>query len=161
MGELLNSMRIDDSLVIRHLKAVSDQDALDKMANMLLSKGIVKESYIPAVKEREIVYSTGLACEDMGVAIPHTDAEHVNIQAMGVGILDEPVQFAQMGTPEIKVDVKIIFMLAIKEPHKQMEFLQALMGIFAEAGKLNRLLETKDEQEIVSVLREYFENGNN
>ena len=160
MSELLNSMRIDDTIIIRHLNATSDQDALDKMAKMLLSRGIVKESYISAVKEREIVYSTGLACEDMGVAIPHTDAKHVNIQAISVGILDEPVQFAHMGTPEIKVDVKIIFMLAIKEPHKQMEFLQTLMDIFAQKGQLNRLLETKDEQEVVSVLKEYFENVN-
>lgn len=160
MSELLNSMRIDDSMVIRHLNAVNDQDALDKMANLLLSKGIVKESYVSAVKEREIVYSTGLACEDMGVAIPHTDAKYVNVQAICVGILDEPVQFSHMGTPEVKVDVKIIFMLAIKEPHKQMEFLQALMNIFVQKGKLNLLLETKDEKEVVSILKEYFEDVN-
>ena len=46
MSELLNSMRIDDSMVIRHLNAVNDQDALDKMANLLLSKGIVKERFL-------------------------------------------------------------------------------------------------------------------
>lgn len=157
MTQLLNDMHIDANLVIRHLHAESDQDALEQMANMLLKQGIVKESYIPAVKARELEYSTGLQCEDMGVAIPHTDAEHVNVQAIGIGVLDEPVFFAQMGTPEIKVEVKVIFMLAIKEPHKQMEFLQALMSVFADTGKLPKLLNLESNEAVVSTFQSFFE----
>lgn len=157
MTQILNDMHIDASLVIRHLHASSDQDALDQMANMLYKEGIVKESYIPAVKQREVEYSTGLQCEDMGVAIPHTDSEHVNVQAIGIGILDEPVQFAQMGMPEIKVDVRIIFMLAIKEPHKQMEFLQALMAVFAGSGKLPKLLDLDSNEAVVTTFTSFFD----
>ena len=156
MSQLLDDMHVDETLIIRHLHASSDQDALEQMASMLQKEGIVKESYIPAVKAREVEYSTGLQCEDMGVAIPHTDAEHVNVQAIGIGVLDEPVQFAQMGTPEIKVDVKIIFMLAIKEPHKQMEFLQALMSVFAEQGKLPKLLNLDSNKAVLDTFVAFF-----
>lgn len=156
MAQLLDDMHVDEKLILRHLHATSDQDALEQMATMFLKERIVKESYIPAVKNREKEYSTGLQCEDMGVAIPHTDAEHVNVQAIGIGILDEPVIFAQMGTPEIKVEVSIIFMLAIKEPHKQMEFLQALMGVFSEQGKLPKLLNKDSNQAVLATFQSFF-----
>lgn len=156
MCAVLNDMYVGKNLVICNLKATSDQDALDQMSNMLLKEKIVKESYIPAVKAREIEYSTGLQCEDMGVAIPHTDAEHVNVQAIGIGILDEPVKFKQMGAPEIDVEVKIIFMLAIKEPHKQMEFLQALMTAFQSKGKLLEMLDCVSEEDVVKTFQSFF-----
>lgn len=156
MCAVLNDMYVGKNLVICNLKATSDQDALDQMSNMLLKEKIVKESYIPAVKAREIEYSTGLQCEDMGVAIPHTDAEHVNVQAIGIGILEEPVKFKQMGAPEIDVEVKIIFMLAIKEPHKQMEFLQALMTAFQSKGKLLEMLDCVSEEDVVKTFQSFF-----
>lgn len=156
MSQLLDDMHVDEKLILRHLHATSDQDALKQLANVMLEEGIVKESFIPAVMAREVEYSTGLQCEDMGVAIPHTDSEHVNIQAIAIAVLDEPVQFAQMGTPEIKVDVKIMFMLAIKEPHKQMEFLQALMSVFSETGKLPQLLNLDSNQAVVETFAGFF-----
>lgn len=153
---ILNDMHIDANLVITHLRAKDDQDALYQVASVLLKEGIVKESYIPAVKAREVEYSTGLQCEEMGVAIPHTDSEHVNIQAIGIGILEEPVRFKQMGAPDIEVEVRIMFMLAIKEPHKQMDFLQALMAIFMEQGKLPALLKCDTSEEVVKTFTSFF-----
>ena len=150
MCAVLNDMYVGKNLVICNLKASSDQDALDQMSHMLLKEKIVKESYIPAVKAREIEYSTGLQCEDMGVAIPHTDAEHVNVQAIGIGILETPVKFKQMGAPEIDV------MLAIKEPHKQMEFLQALMTAFQSKGKLLEMLDCVTEEDVVKTFQSFF-----
>lgn len=156
MSQLLDDMHVDEKLVIRQIHATSDQDALEQMASMLLKEGIVKESYIPAVKAREIEYSTGLQCADMGVAIPHTDAEHVNVQALGIGILETPVAFAQMGSPDVTVQVEIIFMLAIKEPHKQMQFLQALMSVFAQSGMLPKLLHLDTNKQVVETFATFF-----
>lgn len=156
MCAVLNDMYIGTNLVIRHLDAKSDQDALDQLSHLLLKERIVKDSYIPAVKAREVEYSTGLQCEDMGVAIPHTDSEHVNVQAIGIAILDNPVKFKQMGAPEIDVEVKIIFMLAIKEPHKQMEFLQALMTAFQSKGKLLEMLDCVTQEDVVKTFQSFF-----
>ncbi len=47
-----------------------DLQAVDILANKLLEEGIVKPSYIPAVKKREIEFCTGLQFEDMGIANP-------------------------------------------------------------------------------------------
>lgn len=157
MSKLRNDMYVDASLVCMDLHAINDEDALDQMATMLLKNGIVKESYLPAVKAREIEFSTGLLCEDMGVAIPHTDAEHVNRQAIGIGILKEPVLFRQMGTVDEMVPVKLIFMLAIKEPHQQMEFLQTLMMAFMDKGKLVHLYQADSATEVVKTFETFFE----
>lgn len=151
MAKTWNDMYLDEKLVYMHLQADSDKEALDKMAGMLLQEGIVKESYIPAVKAREIEYATGLQCDEMGVAIPHTDAEHVNIQAIGIGILDKPVKFIQMGTDNQEVEVELIFMLAIKEPHKQMDLLQSLMMAFMDKDKLSSLAACETPKEVIKM----------
>lgn len=156
MCAVLNDMYVGKNLIIQHLNAVDDQDALSQLSKLLYQEGIVKETYIQAVKAREIEYSTGLQCEDMGVAIPHTDAEHVNVQAIGIGILETPVNFKQMGAPDVDVKVKLIFMLAIKEPHKQMEFLQALMMAFQSKGKLLEMIDCTTQEDVVYTFQTFF-----
>ena len=112
---------------------------LDQMAARMLAEGMVKESYAAAIKKREAVYATGLELPEMGIAIPHTDPEHVNTPALCLGILREPVSFGAMGMADQRVDVRVVFMLSIKEPHAQLKVLQALMKVFQEEGRLSAL----------------------
>lgn len=159
MSDICKDMHFDEALVFQHIKAKDTMDALEQMAMMLYREGIVKKSYIDAVMKREKEYPTGLACQDMGVAIPHTDAQHVLVQAIGIGILDTPVRFHAMGTMDQGVEVKVIFMMAIKEPHKQVDFLQALMMAFMEQGKLNRIVKASSKKEIVETFTSFFNKG--
>ena len=48
-------------------------DVLNEMADYLAAKGAVKPSYGAAVIARENVFPTGIPCEPIGVAIPHSD----------------------------------------------------------------------------------------
>jgi len=115
-------------LVIMGLEAETDQEAIGIMARMLYDQGYVKESYIQAVKEREKEFFTGLGFEEMGVAMPHTDAVHVNRQAIGIGILKKPVRFRTMGELDGALDVQLMFMLAINKPDKQLDFLSHMIA---------------------------------
>lgn len=144
----LGSVYISDELVVLNLEAHTDIEAIDILARHLFDKGVVKESYINAVKEREKVFSTGLPCAEYGVAIPHTDIEHVNQDAVGIAILKNPVKFKMMGTPDIEVDVKMMFMLSLKTPHGQLSFLQALMEIFQDDEALASLVKLDDPKAI-------------
>ena len=132
----LGDILISPELVILGLEASTDQEAIEKLANRLLEKGVVKESYVPAVKQREVDFCTGLGFEEMGVAIPHTDSIHVNQQAIGIGILKNPVTFCAMGMPDEKVEVKIMFMLAIQKPDSQITFLGKMIDVFQQPGCL-------------------------
>lgn len=154
--KLLEGMNVKPNLVMMDIEASTGQQALDILANRLFEEGIVKKSYIAAVKARETEYCTGLQFEEMGIAIPHTDVEHVNQGAIGIGILKRPVPFCFMGMPEISVDVEIMFMMAIKEAHTQIEFLQALMTIFQTKGRLKAIKACKTPEEVVDTFQSFF-----
>lgn len=77
----------------------------------------MKDSFAENVLKREEVFPTGLLINDVGIAIPHTDAEHVNDSQIAFMSLKTPVTFYEMGTADKEISVSLIFMLALKEPH--------------------------------------------
>ena len=142
------------------LQADTKEDALKKLGTLLLQNGYVKDSFIPAILGREAEYATGLPTGDIGVAIPHTDAIHVNRQAVAVGILENPVQFCIMGDPDnTPVNVSIIFMLAVPDKDKVMAMLQQLMEIIPDKEYLTSLGSTKDRAKMVEMLDEKLNAG--
>ena len=155
-AKILGQMCFDENLVAMHVNAVDDQDAIDQVAKVMLREGMVKDSYPDAVKAREKVYATGLELLDIGIAIPHTDPEHVIQPAIALGILDHPVQFVGMGEPDKRVNVEIIFMHSILEPHSQLTILQKLMKVFQTEGKLTTLKNAKDAKEAAALLSTYL-----
>lgn len=153
-NKILGEMVFDDTLVKFNIKAESNLDAIGQLAGLLVEQDLVKDSYIPAIKAREEIYATGLELLDMGIAIPHTDPDHVNEPAMALGILEEPVTFCGMGEPDKQIDVQIMFMLAIKEPHAQLKILQALLKVFQHEGKLTALKNCKTQKEAADMLQQ-------
>ncbi|WP_416334717.1 PTS sugar transporter subunit IIA [Anaerococcus sp. DFU013_CI05] len=131
-------------------------EALDSIAQLLLDMGLVKDSYIKAIRKREKTFPTGLEFENYAIAIPHTDSEHVNSEAMVINILDKPVRFGQMGTEGLHTDVNIIVMLAIKNKEKQVPYLQALIEIFQDKEKVNILLECQNNDIIEKTFKNYL-----
>ena len=128
------------------------EEALSYLADKLTSKGIVKESYKQAIIDREHVFPTGLQFEAYGIAIPHTDVEHVNKEQM---TLKEAVPFYQMGTNDVEVPVRVIFMLALKEAHSQLTMLQQLIEVLQDKDIMERILsmdENTSNSEIKEVL---------
>lgn len=153
----LGNVLISPELVLMDIEANTDQEAIDILARHLYAKGIVKESYIEAVKAREKVFSTGLGFEEMGIAIPHTDSEHVNTQAIAIGILKKPVHFCHMGMPEVPVEAEMMFMMAIEKPDSQVEFLSKMMDIFQTEGRLRGIKACKTPEEAAAKFKAYFE----
>ena len=52
-------------------------DFFEKLSDILLKKGYVKESWLQAITDRERNFPTGLMFETIGVAIPHVDPQHI------------------------------------------------------------------------------------
>lgn len=145
-------------LVVVDLEAGSDLEAIQKAASHLYEKGLVKESFINAIQEREKVFATGLPTEGYGVAVPHTDVEHVIEQSICIAVLKDVVPFSVMGSMEEKVDCKIMFMLALKEPHSQLAMLQAVIGMVQKPDVLETLATEKDTQVIYDIVMNELEN---
>ncbi|GMB01175.1 PTS sugar transporter subunit IIA [Pelosinus sp. IPA-1] len=152
----MSHINFDETLVLKNIEGENSSDILKYMAANLYNQGFVKASYAEAVVAREKKFATGLPTGGYGVAIPHTDIEHVNQSAISVGILKKPVDFGIMGEETEKTPVKLVFMLAMHDSHSQLSMLQSLMGIFQDEEVLTYLAteesEAKIKDEVVSKL---------
>ena len=142
-----------EDLVLMEVDAKDKFDLLRQAAQCLQTHGYVKESYADAVIEREKVFATGLPTVMGGVAIPHTDVEHVNTPAVCIARLRNPVDFVIMGDDTETVSVDCIFMLAMKEAHAQLTLLQNLMGILQDADALKLVKQGMSAKEICSFVK--------
>jgi len=130
----------DATEVITHLS-----DALEK-------RGYVKSSFRDAVLERELSLPTGLELDgQIHAAIPHADVEHVNSPSVALAVLEKPVIFRCMVEPEKELPVRLVFLLAMNEPKKQVELLQQIATILQDNELIQRLVNSKTEKEVMEA----------
>ncbi|MBV7389630.1 PTS sugar transporter subunit IIA [Enterococcus sp. ALS3] len=152
MNDLVNMVISKNITFFDEQEELSKEAVLDYISQLLFKNGYVKESYAQAIKDREAIFPTGLNTTTFGIAIPHTDSKHVNEATIAVGILKQPVIFQEMGAEEVEVPVRLIFMLAIKEPEKQLETLQAVISLIENEEKMNALVQAKNESDVIQLL---------
>ncbi|GFZ31599.1 PTS fructose transporter subunit IIA [Clostridium zeae] len=143
---------LDLDLIELKLKASSWREVIEKLGFNMKSKGYVLESYVDAVISREEKLPTGLPIDDFSVAIPHTDPGHVNESAIAIATLERPVEFNMMIDPEQKTKVKLVFLLAVKNPNAQVTLLKTLMSVFQNKELLIRIQNAESKQEIRNLL---------
>lgn len=118
-----------------------DFAAVEKsMADRMFEVGVVKDTYAGAIAEREKGFPTALAVGEVNVAIPHCDTEHVNKDAVCVGILKKPVAWHRMDDAAATTDVSLVFMLALSEPHAHLQMIQKVIGIIQDQGLAKQLV---------------------
>ena len=66
--------------------------------------------------------------------------------------LDNPIQFRQMGSDTEKVQVKMVFILCLKEAHKQLDMLQNLMTLFGDSKQIEQLYKCKSPDEFLKII---------
>jgi len=143
---------LDPELVFCGLKARDSEDAIRRLGQALYKKGLVKETFVEAVLEREKEMPTGLPLNEMNAAIPHADIEHVIEPALAIATLDKPVLFRVMVNPDETVDVTLIFLLALNKPHDQIEMLQKVAMVLQDSGLLRDLKQANSAAEIMEIL---------
>ncbi|WP_057879570.1 PTS sugar transporter subunit IIA [Companilactobacillus kimchiensis] len=119
----------------------------------LEKKGVVKKTFREAIEKREKNYPTGLALTSgIGVAIPHTDPEYINENQIGFMSLEKPVEFRQMGSDTEVVPVRLVFVLCLKEAHKQLDMLQNLMELFGKKEVINAFISCNNENDFIKII---------
>lgn len=152
MNDLVNMVTPKNITFFDEQGDLNKETVLDTISQLLYKNGYVKESYTQAIKDREAVFPTGLNTTTYGIAIPHTDSKHVNEATIAVGILKQPVIFQEMGAEEVEVPVRLVFMLAIKEPDKQLETLQSVISLIENEEKMNALVHSENESDVIQLL---------
>ncbi len=148
----MDTVCLEESLIMVDLDGTTNEEVLQNMARNLYEQGVVKESYIDAVIEREKTFPTGLPTLGCSVAIPHTDIEHVNRKAISVAVLKNEVDFGIMGEIGTVTPVKLVFMLAMDQQHAQLKLLQSLMQIFQNEETLKEISKEHSKDKIIDLL---------
>ena len=84
---------LNDNLVFHNLKASDNIEVLQLMGDAMIQEGYGEEGFTEAILKREKDYPTGLDVNGIGVAIPHTDAEHVKKEGISIAVLNPPIEF--------------------------------------------------------------------
>ncbi|OON92763.1 MAG: PTS sugar transporter subunit IIA [Epulopiscium sp. Nele67-Bin001] len=147
-------MYFKDKLAIFHLEVANQTELFNVMSNELRKNGYVKESFLSAIIAREEEYPTALFINDTGFAIPHTDSAHVNNSQICFASLKNPIQFSSMVDKDDKIEVNLVFMLAMHKPHEQIDTLQNLMELFQNEPIVARLKECCTQAEFEDILKD-------
>lgn len=104
-------------------------------------------------------YPTGLEFEGYSIALPHTESEHVNKSQIAIMTLEKPVKFYEMTSLDKEIDVKIIFMLALKNSEQHIKILQKVMKLVQDKDTMNKLYSFDDSEvnikKLIKLLEEY------
>lgn len=153
---------VDENLIFVDLDAETKEDVFETMGGKLIEEGRCEKTYIQALKDRERIFPTGVLVQDTGVAIPHTDPEHVKESAIAIATLKNPVKFYHMGTnPEEGIEVKVSFviMLAIAG-REHLDVLQKAIQLIQDQEVLQKLIKAENAKEIIEIVKTKEEKDN-
>lgn len=139
--------------ITTQVRVDSRDDAIRAAAAPLLAAGKITPDYIDAVIDRENEFPTGLPAA-LGVAIPHADPEQVLEEGISIVTLENPVIFHGMGAPEEKIEVYLLFFLAIKDGASQVEILQQIVSIIQDEMVLHKIKDAKSTEKVYNLLNE-------
>jgi len=133
------------------LNASDIGEVVNALGRTLVDSGSVLDGYLEDVLRREQEFPTGLPTP-IPVAIPHASSDNCVSTALAIGILDKPVTFREMGTPDRQLDVEMVFLLAIKNVQEQTLWLKNLMKIFKDKEFMLKLKNCMDSMMILQLM---------
>jgi len=145
-------VKFDPGLVLSQCEARTPEEVVKALCGLMEAQGMVKDTYCDAVLKRERDYPTGVPTAFYDVAIPHAPSEHVLQPGFAVAQLKEPVKFYSMGDSEQELQVRVVFLLAIKDPNSQLEMLKSLMGTFEDENVMKTLADAHTAEEIARAV---------
>lgn len=98
-------------------------------------------------------FPTGIENGSVNIAIPHADAEYVLKPGLAIALLKNEVKFNRMDDPNKKINVKVLFMLAIKNPDEQLGSLKELMSIANNSNLMVSICSCKTSQQVLKILQ--------
>ena len=143
-------------LVFFDFEAADREEFFAKLGDELKSRGYVKDTWYEAITTREKNYPTGLACEAVQVAIPHTDPEHLEKPYIAVIRPKSPVDFEPMGGIGDTVHAELIINLGLlAHANDQVAVLQALMMVFMDDAAVADVLAQTTPEGMVETMVKY------
>lgn len=143
---------LTEKLIFTQNQYASSSDLFQAVYDVALKADYVREDFLDRVKEREATFPTGIQLENLGVAIPHTDAECVLEEFVAVVVSREPVAFQSMEDITVTVPASLVFVLGLNQPHAQLEMLQSLMGLLQNEELLKEILAATSAEDVLTIV---------
>ena len=128
------------------------EDFFIQINDNLLKEGYVSVNFLEKLLNREITYPTGLQTKSLAVSIPHCESEYIYKNGIVVAIFNNPVKFNRMDVPEETINVKISFILLVKDKEKHLHSLQQLMMLF-QSEQLSKIVEVESLEEVLELIK--------
>lgn len=129
----------------------SKEDYFEFITDHLEKENKIKDGYKKSILEREVSFPTGLATENMGVAIPHTGYEQANTNQIVITTLKKPVKFNRMDDPKEVVEASLILLILFDKPEKQPEILKQIMATIQNQEFLEKLLKQNNVNDVMKL----------
>lgn len=131
---------LEASLCFLRPEGVTDAaSAIRLLAEAAVEQGYAEPSFVAAVLDREDRYPTGLPLP-LPTAIPHADAVHVRRRALAALVPRQPLAFAEMGGSGRTVEARLVLMLLVDDPTRQVPLLGRLLKVLQAPDLEERLL---------------------
>jgi galactitol PTS system EIIA component len=144
---------VSEDLTLFNVQAETNEAVIRQLAALFSRDDVVHDTYLDAVLQREKVMPTGLATKVGGVALPHTDSEHVKRSAIAIARLANPVKFNNMANPAEQVEVNIVFLLAIAQKEQINPFLGKMAELLQDEPAFRRLLAFDSAKEFIGFFK--------
>ena len=131
----------------------SSEELLSLLSEELVMRGYVKEGYREALLEREKNYPTGLAFNgSFSIAIPHTNIDFTKKEVMVVAkTINYSIPFQRMDNPAEEVKVETVFLFAIKESKRYIQFLSDFLEALKNESCQNAIKELSPKKIVESL----------
>ena len=149
---MTNSMKLKNilspSLVKMHLEGNTKEAIIRELLEVLVANGKIAdvETVFSGVMAREKEMSTGI---QHGVAIPHVKTKAVKNLVACIGLKPEGVDFKALDGEMSTIFIMTVSPIDRVGPHVQ--FLAEISKVIKTADTRKRLLETKTQEEVLSV----------
>lgn len=149
---MTNSMKLKNilspSLVKMHLEGSTKEAIIRELLEVLVANGKIAdvETVFSGVMAREKEMSTGI---QHGVAIPHVKTKAVKNLVACIGLKPEGVDFKALDGEMSTIFIMTVSPIDRVGPHVQ--FLAEISKVIKTADTRKRLLETKTQEEVLSV----------
>ena len=153
---MISELYFAKDLIFKDFEFSSNVEVLKFLSSKLYEKGYVKDGYEEAIIDREKEYPTALPSVDIKIAIPHANHTLVNKAAIAIAILKAPVEFSSMEDSDIKLNVQIVIMLALDEPHGHIKMLQNIVKLIQNPEALKAIIKASSIEETMNLLQPYL-----
>lgn len=160
-SDKVNTLFLPDSIFLS--EQTTKEAVFKDIAEQLLQKGLVKETFLENLIKREESFPTGMDLSVVNeslpnIGIPHTEGEFVNTRCVIPVKLMTPVSFDNMINPSVSLEVSFLFMILNNDPGAQTNILSDIMGFISTTNpeQLAEFFSYTDKEKIYRFLQEKF-----